>query len=34
LRFDLGDQTNGATRGHAQATRDLTDAERAQIVDF
>ncbi|HEY1294321.1 MAG TPA: hypothetical protein VGJ60_14690 [Chloroflexota bacterium] len=34
LRFDLGDQANGATRGHAQAARDLTDAERLQIVDF
>jgi cytochrome c peroxidase len=34
LLFDLGDQANGATRGHAQASRDLTDAERQQIVDF
>jgi cytochrome c peroxidase len=34
LRFDLSDQANGATRGHAQAARDLTDAERRQIVDF
>jgi hypothetical protein len=34
LQFDLSDQANGATRGHAQAARDLTDAERDQIVDF
>jgi cytochrome c peroxidase len=34
LRFDLSDQANGATRGHAQASRDLTNAERQQIVDF
>jgi cytochrome c peroxidase len=34
LQFDLRDQANGATRGHAQAARDLTDAERQQIVDF
>jgi hypothetical protein len=34
LQFDLSDQANAATRGHAQAARDLTDAERQQIVDF
>ena len=34
LRFDLRDQANGATRGHAQASRDLTETERQQIVDF
>lgn len=27
-------QANDATRGHAQGARDLTDAERAAIVDF
>jgi hypothetical protein len=34
LQFDLRDQANAATRGHAQAARDLTDAERQQIVEF
>jgi hypothetical protein len=34
LQFDLRDQANGATRGHAQAARDLTEAERQQIVHF
>ncbi len=34
LRADLAKQANDATRGHAQASRDLTDAERTQIVDF
>jgi hypothetical protein len=34
LEFDLRDQANAATRGHAQATRDLTDRERQDIVDF
>jgi hypothetical protein len=34
LQFDLRDQANAATRGHAQAARDLTDNERQQIVDF
>ena len=32
LQFDLSDQANAATRGHAQATRDLTEAERQRIV--
>jgi cytochrome c peroxidase len=34
LQFDLSDQANGATRGHAQAARDLSDSERQAIVDF
>jgi cytochrome c peroxidase len=34
LEFDLGDQANSATLGHAQATRRLTAAEQQQIVDF
>jgi hypothetical protein len=34
LLFDLKDQANGATRGHAQGSRDLTELERQQIVDF
>jgi hypothetical protein len=33
LQFDLRDQANAATRGHAQASRDLTDMERQQSVD-
>jgi hypothetical protein len=32
--FDLMDQANGATLGHAQATAGLSDAARAEIVDF
>jgi cytochrome c peroxidase len=31
---DLAQQANDATRGHAQAFRDLTAAERQQIVSF
>ena len=34
LAADLAHQANDATRGHAQASRDLTDAERQQIVAF
>jgi len=34
IAFDLADQANGATVGHAQATRSLTEAERAEIVEF
>jgi hypothetical protein len=34
LQFDLSDQANSATRGHAQGARDLTDTERQQIVNF
>lgn len=32
--FDLLDQANGATLGHAQATAGLTSAQRAAIVEF
>ena len=31
---DLAHQANDATRGHAQALRDLTAAEQQEIVDF
>ncbi len=34
LGFDLSDQSNTATLGHAQATAPLTDAQRQAIVDF
>ena len=34
IHFDLSDQANGATLGHAAATNSLTDSERQQIVDF
>ncbi len=34
ILFDLMDQANGATLGHAQATAGLSDADRATIVDF
>ena len=34
IRAGLLQQSNDATRGHAQAFADLTDAERQQIVDF
>jgi hypothetical protein len=34
LHFNLGQQANDATLGHAQATRGLTDAEREAIVAF
>lgn len=34
LIADLKHQANDATRGHAQSTRDLTDAETKAIVDF
>jgi hypothetical protein len=34
IAFDLGDQANAATRGHAQAMVDLTPAQRASIVAF
>jgi cytochrome c peroxidase len=34
LKFDLSDQSNAATRGHAQAGRELTSTERRQIVEF
>jgi cytochrome c peroxidase len=31
---DLAHQANGATRGHAQATADLTEEQQRQLVDF
>jgi len=34
IHFDLSDQANGATLGHAAAINPLTQAERAAIVDF
>jgi cytochrome c peroxidase len=34
LTFDLADQSNGATLGHAQAATPLTDAQRQAIVAF
>jgi cytochrome c peroxidase len=34
IHFDLGDQANGATLGHAQGTQPLTPEERDAIVAF
>jgi cytochrome c peroxidase len=34
MDFDLSDQANGATLGHAQGATPLTDAQRQQVVDF
>jgi cytochrome c peroxidase len=34
IHFDLADQSNGATLGHAQAATPLTDAQREGIVAF
>jgi len=34
IHFDLADQANGATMGHAASARALTAQEREQIVDF
>ena len=34
LHFDLADQSNGATVGHAQAAQPLTTAQREAIVAF
>jgi len=34
IHFDLADQSNGATLGHAQATTALNDAQREAIVAF
>lgn len=34
LSFDLADQSNAATLGHAQAAAPLTDDQRRSIVDF
>lgn len=34
VAFDLSTQANHATRGHAEALADLTEAERIEIVNF
>jgi len=34
MAFDLADQANGATVGHAQASQPLTAAQRLSIVNF
>jgi hypothetical protein len=34
IHFDLSDQANGATLGHAAAANPLTEAQREEIVDF
>jgi cytochrome c peroxidase len=34
VHFDLADQSNGATLGHAQAAQPLTAAQREAIVNF
>jgi len=34
IHFDLADQANSATLGHAQALAPLTQAEREAIIDF
>ena len=34
LRFNLADQANSATTGHAQGTTPLTTEQRKAIVDF
>ncbi len=34
IHFDLADQSNGATQGHAQAPNPITDAQREAIVAF
>ena len=34
IHFDLSDQANGATLGHAAATNALTEDQREQIVQF
>lgn len=34
IHFDLADQSNSATLGHAQAAQALTDAQREAIVSF
>jgi hypothetical protein len=34
IHFDLSDQANGATLGHAAATNSLSDAQRESIVVF
>ncbi len=34
IHFDLADQSNGATQGHAQAPNPITEAQREAIVAF
>jgi cytochrome c peroxidase len=34
IHFDLSDQSNGATQGHAQAPNPITNAQRESIVAF
>jgi cytochrome c peroxidase len=34
IHLDLGDQANGATRGHAEGAADITAAQRDAIVQF
>jgi len=34
IHFDLADQSNGATQGHAQAPNPISDAQRESIVAF
>jgi cytochrome c peroxidase len=34
IHFDLADQSNGATQGHAQAPGPISDAQRQSIVAF
>ena len=34
IHFDLADQSNGATQGHAQAPNPINDAQREAIVAF
>ncbi|HTL37653.1 MAG TPA: hypothetical protein VL326_31195 [Kofleriaceae bacterium] len=34
IHFDLSDQSNGATLGHAAGANPLTDAQRNAVVDF
>jgi cytochrome c peroxidase len=34
IHFDLADQSNGATQGHAQAPNPITDSQREAIVAF
>ena len=34
IHFDLSDQANGATQGHAQAPNPISDAQRESIVAF
>src|SRR5207244_13475325 len=34
IHFDLADQSNGATQGHAQAPAPITNAQREAIVAF